>query len=194
MPEQKPASGPRRPDEIELAFIETLRQAAWIFEHEQDGRFRGSILACRAVARFIHQSDGGAELASPFLHIAAAFTHLERGGRPRLFSKKTAPARERDRSPERKHMQRLAAVALDVLVELGDPLAQAAATVARHVNSWPTMAAQQVAGATVVAWRKQQRQSKSKEFEIIVRQTLEEPDPRATIQNLLQTGPPGQFR
>jgi hypothetical protein len=193
MTQQEPASVPLRFDEVE-ELLEKLRQAAWIFEKMEDGRFQGSILACHAVAWFIHQSGGGAELASPFLHIATAFAHLERGGRPRLFLKKTAPARERDRSPERKHMQRLAAAALDVLVELGDPLAQAAATVARHVNSWPTMAAQEVAGATVIAWRKQQRQSKSKEFEILVQRTLAEPEPHATIQNLLRTGPPGQFR
>jgi hypothetical protein len=193
MTQQEPAPMPFRSDGVE-ELLEKLRQAAWIFEKEVDGRFRGSISACAAVASFIHQNGGGAELASPFLHIAEAFAHLERGGRPRLFLKKTAPARERDRSPERKHMQRLAAVALHVLVELGDPLAQAAAAVARHVNGWPGMAVQEVGGDTVVAWRKQQRQSKSKEFEFLVQLMLAEADPRATVQNLLRSGPPGQFR
>jgi len=44
---------------------------------------------------------------------------------------KTVPARERDRPPERKHVQRLAAAALEVLVELGDPVKEAADTIER---------------------------------------------------------------
>lgn len=67
MPEHEPVSGPRRPNAVEREFFETLRQAAWIFEREQGGRFQGLIIACRAVARFIHQRGGGAELAGPFL-------------------------------------------------------------------------------------------------------------------------------
>src|SRR5262245_5837466 len=110
------------PDEVEAEFAETLRQAAWIFENEKNGRFLGSIIACRAVARFIYRRNGGAELAAPFLHIAEAFEELEKGGTPRLFSKKTALEKERERSPERKHIQRLAAMALEVLVTLGDPV------------------------------------------------------------------------
>ena len=187
-------SRPRRPDEVELELLETLRQAAWIFEKEQDGRFQGSIIACRAVARFIHQRGGGAELAGPFLQIAAAFAFLERGGRPTLFAKRTVPARERDRSPERKHVQRLAAAALEVLVKLGDPVKGAADTIARHVNRWPGMIAPKLTGATVVAWRAQQRRSKGKEFAALVRKTLDEADPRATITGLLRSGPPGLFR
>ena len=35
---------------LEQEFAETLRQAAYIFENEEDGRFQGSILACKAVA------------------------------------------------------------------------------------------------------------------------------------------------
>ena len=98
---------PTGPDQVEQEFAEGLRQAAYVFENEKDGRFRGSILACRMVARFIYQRNGGAELAGPFLQIAAAFEELERGGKPRLFSKKSAPEKERERSPERKHVQEL---------------------------------------------------------------------------------------
>src|SRR5271168_1590250 len=94
-------SRPTGPDEVEQEFVEALRQSAFIFEKEKNGRFQGSILACRAVARFIYQRGGGAELAGPFLQIAAAFEELERGGKPKLFSKKTAPDKERERSPER---------------------------------------------------------------------------------------------
>src|SRR5580658_5384977 len=100
---------PLEPDEVERNFLETLRGAAYIFEKEENGRFQGSILACKAVAGFIYQRKGGAELAAPFMQIAAAFEELERGGKPKLFSKKSAPDRERERSPERRHIHMLAA-------------------------------------------------------------------------------------
>ena len=117
MPENSVAK-PAGPDEVEEEFMETLRQAAFIFEREKDGRFDGSIFACKAVARFIHRRGGGAELAGPFLQIAAAFEDLARGGKPRLFSKKSTAEKERERSPERKHVHVLAAAALEVMVRL----------------------------------------------------------------------------
>jgi hypothetical protein len=115
---ESPKPSPTGPDHVEQEFAESLRQAAYVFENEKDGRFLGSILACRTVARFIKQRNGGAELAAPFLQIAIAFEDLERGGKPRLFSKKSTPEKERERSPERKHIQLLAAVALEVLLKL----------------------------------------------------------------------------
>jgi hypothetical protein len=111
-------SKPAHPDPVEREFAETLRLAAYIFEKEKNGRFLGSITACKAVARFIYQRGGGAELAGPFLQIAEAFKALERGNKPRLFAKKSAPEKERERSPERKHIHMLAAAALEVLVKL----------------------------------------------------------------------------
>src|ERR1700719_2823432 len=133
------------PDEVEREFAETLRGAAFIFEKEKNGRFQGSIMACRAVARFIYQRNAGRELASRFMQIAAAFEELERGGKPKLFSKKSAPNRERERSPERRHIHMLAAAALEVMVKLEPRSGKisdaetskrdtAAARVARHVN------------------------------------------------------------
>jgi hypothetical protein len=152
---------------VEREFAETLRQAAYVFENEKNGRFLGSILACRAVARFIYLRNGGAELAGPFLQIAEAFAELERGGKPRLFAKKTIPEKERERSPERKHIQLLAAAALEVLIKL-EPRGQSnrnavAAMIARHVNRWPGMGAQEVTGLTVIAWRNQHRSSRQSE-------------------------------
>jgi hypothetical protein len=196
------------PDQVEQEFAETLRQAAYIFEKGKDGRFQGSILACRAVARFIYQRGGGAELAGPFLQIAEAFRELERGGKPRLFSKKSATEKERERSPERKHIHMLAAVALEVMVKLtprgsniwGDHKRKrdgAADMIARHVSKWPGMAAQQVTGPTVIAWRNQQRSlgaGARKPFDSLVNKILAEPNPRLTVKHLLQSGPPGLWK
>jgi hypothetical protein len=96
-----PNDQPRVPDEVEREFADNLRAAAYIFQTTKNGRFQGSILACAAVARFIKRRGGPAEYAAPFMQIAEAFKDLERGGRPRLFSKKTVPDKEKERSPER---------------------------------------------------------------------------------------------
>ena len=201
-------SGLTGPEQVEQEFAETLRQAAFIFQNEKNGRFQGSIFACRAVARFVHQRGGGAELAGPFLQIAEAFKELERGGKPKLFSKKSVPEKERERSPERKHIQMLAAAALEVMVKLTPRGASiwdddkrkrdgAADVIARHVNKWPGMGAQEVTGRTVIAWRNQQRslsKSARKPFDTVVEKILAEPNPRQTLDDLLRSGPPGHWK
>lgn len=151
-------------------------------------------MACQAVAWFIKRRDLAAEYATPFLNIAEAFKGLERGGTPTLFSKKTVAEKERARSPERKHYQKLAAMSLEVLVKLGDELNVAANNIARKVNHWPGMGAQKVTGITVIGWRKTQRRDKNEKFNVLVSTTLAETDPRGTVGNLLTKGPPGQFR
>jgi hypothetical protein len=201
-------SEPTRPDEVEREFADTLRGTAFIFEKEKNGRFQGSILACRAVVRFIHQRGGAAELAGPFLQIAAAFEELERGGKPKLFSKKSAPDKERERSPERKHIHMLAAAALEVMVKLEprsvkisdaetSKRSAAADRIARHVTGWPGVEAQQVTGRTVIAWRNQQRslgKSARRPFDTVVAKILAEPNPRKAVDQLLQSGPPGHWK
>ena len=184
---------------------EKLREAAYIFEKLKNGRFQGAIIACRAVARFIYRRGGAAELAGPFLAIAEAFRELERGGKPKLFSKKTVPEKEKERSPERKHIQKLAAAALEVLVKLtpegskiwGEHTGKrktAADRIARHVNKWPGMKAQDVTGTTVINWRNQQHRLTGLErrtFDSIVENMLAQPNPQQTVEDLLRHGPPG---
>jgi hypothetical protein len=192
-PEGTPAE-PLWTDAVGREFAECLRAAARIFQNEENGRFEGSIKACQAVSWFVLRKTGDTELAYPFLQIALAFAHLEKGGKPRLFSKKTAPIKERERSPERKQIQRLAAAALEVLMELGAVPREAADVVARHVNRWPSMGAQEVKGVTVSAWRRQQRERGGNEFKIVVLVMSQAPDPRAAVNDLLRDGPPGIFR
>jgi len=196
------------PDPIEAEFAETLRGAAFIFQNEKNGRFQGSILACQAVGRFIYQRGGGAELAAPFLQIAEAFKELERGGKPRLFSKKSTPAKQRERSPERKHIQMLAAAALEVLMRLSPRGANAwgdgekgrdnaANKVARYVDKWSGMEAQQVTGKTIIAWRNQQRalnNADRKRFDTVVEEILAQPSPEQTVEELLRGGAPGFWK
>jgi hypothetical protein len=197
------------PNAVEQEFAETLRQAAFIFEKEKNGRFQGSIVACRAVARFIHGRGGGAELAAPFLQIAAAFTELGRGGKPRLFAKKSDPERERDRSPERKHIHMLAAAALEVMIKLTRGSSKvwdydtinnkndAAAMIARHVGKWPGMATQEITKHTVINWLSEQRRVRKTErtqFTAVVEKILAEPNPRQALDRLLRSGPPGFWK
>jgi hypothetical protein len=52
------------------------------------------------------------------------------------------------------------------------------------------MLAQEVTAVTVVNWRKQQRRSSDRKFEAIVAMMMAEPDPRGTVEHLLQNGPP----
>lgn|SRR5262249_42418940 len=199
---------PTGPDEVERELAEKLREAAYIFEKIKNGRFQGAIVACSAVARFIYLRGGAAELAGPFLAIAAAFNDLERGGKPKLFSKKTVLEKQRERSPERKHIQRLAAAALEVLVKLtpkGSNIwaedtskrISAADRIARHVNKWPGMKAQDVTGTTVINWRNQQHRltgPERKTFDSIVENMLAQPNPKQTVEELLRNGPPGLWR
>jgi len=203
---QTPAPTSPNSDKIEEGFLETLRQAAFIFEREVDGRFEGSILACKAVARFIYLKGGGAELAGPFFQIAGAFEDLKKGGKPRLFSKKSAPNKERERSPDRKHMHLLAAAALEVMLKLGprrktfdvtNNRSTAAAKIARGVNRWPGMEAQDVSGQTVIAWRNQQRslgKTARRPFHTLVAEILGQPGPKKTVDQLIRSGPPRYWK
>lgn len=178
----------------ERELIETLRGAAFIFETEPHGRLAGSKLACQAVARFLFVRDHPPVLAAPFLHMMKAFAHVESGGAPILFSKTSVSARERSRSPERKQIQRLAAMCLDVLMTPGKvDRAQKASQVARSVNKWPGMQEQAVSGPTVVNWRKKLSRNSDAEYKAMVAAALATPDPSSTIRSLLRDGPPGWF-
>ncbi len=195
MTPQKPTSAPTGCAAQEEELFENLRVAAWMFENEEDGRFSGSMAACHAVIRFIHQRNRGVELAGPFHRIREAFADLEKGGNPSLFSKKTVGNKERSRSPERKHYQRLAAVALEALVELDGDVKGTAREVAQRVNRWSCWGTQKVTGNTVETWRKNLKsRGGDDEFKKLVTLTLNEPNPRGTIDKLLRKGPLGEWR
>ncbi len=172
--------------------LESLWYASDRFENEGDGGLEGAKLACHAVARFIavrHENPG---LAAPFLMIMQSFNDLEAGLDPPLFSK-DVKLRERERSSQRKHLQMLAAVAMEVQVELGIQLKDAARQVAAAVQNWPAFGAQKVTGTTVRNWRDQvRRQSDPRncQFQKLRDHLLARPDPPTEIKMLLRH-PPG---
>jgi hypothetical protein len=114
----------------ERELMEALWYASKTFREEGDGGLEGCKIACRAVARFVAVRHHNPELAAPLIALRAALQDVERGVTPELFS--TDPVlRKRSRSSQRKHLQMLASVALEVLMLLGDAQEQAAAEVAR---------------------------------------------------------------
>ena len=172
--------------------LESLRYASDRFESEGDGGLEGAKLACRAVARFIGVRHENPRFAAPFLMIMQSFADLERGLDPPLFSKNVKP-RERERSSQRKHLQMLAAVALDVLKELGTQLEHAARQVAMAVQKWPAFGAQKITGKTVCNWRDKVRtptDPRNPQFEQLRDHILGQPDPKAEVRKLLNR-PPG---
>jgi hypothetical protein len=102
----------------------------------------------------------------------------------------------------------LAAAALEVVVRLTPRGARtwdedttkrtnSADRIARYVNKWPGMGAQEVTGRTLIAWRNQHRKlSKAarRQFDVVIEKILAEPDPRKAVDRLLQSGPPGLFK
>jgi hypothetical protein len=151
-PAGAPAFKSRPAAEREL--LHSLWYAAEVFLKEGDGGIEGCKIACQAVARLIAVRHQNPELAAPFLALRVALQDVERGVRPDLFS--TDPAlRKRSRSSQRKHLQMLASVALDVLMFLGDTHERAAARVARGVSEWPGFEPAAVTPVTIKNWRNQ---------------------------------------
>lgn len=173
--------------------LESLWYACETFKNEGDGGLEGAKLACRAVARFIAVRHENPELAAPFLAIMQSFVDLEQGLEPPLFSTKPRP-RERERSSQRKHVQMLAAVAMEVLMELGQGLEEAAQQVASAAQKWPGLQAQTVTSTTIRNWRDQVRSpddGRNAQFQQLRDHILAQHSPIADVTQLLRDGPPG---
>ena len=171
--------------------LESLWYASETFENEGDGGLEGAKLACRAVGRFIavrHENPG---LAAPFLTIMQSFNDLEQGLDPPLFSKNLKP-RERERSSQRKHVQMVAAVAMEVLMRLGQD--DAAQQVAAAVQKWPAFQAQTITSTTIRNWRDQVRSltdGRNPQFQQLRDHILGQLSPIEEVRKLLRHGPPG---
>jgi hypothetical protein len=172
--------------------LESLWYASEVFENEGDGGLEGAKLACHAVTRFIGVRHENPKLAAPFLEIRQSFEDLEGGLDPPLFSQ-NPDLRERERSSRRKHLQMLAAAAMEVLMALGTGSKDAATQVAEAVEKWPALRAQEITSTTVRNWRDQIRRKedpRNRQFLALCEHLLEKPDPRSAIRALLQH-PPG---
>jgi uncharacterized membrane protein YccC len=171
--------------------LESLWYASETFEDEGDGGLEGAKRACRAVARFIAVRHENPRLAAPFLTIMQSFNDLEQGLDPPLFSTNLKP-RERERSSQRKHVQMVAAVAMEVLMSLGQD--DAAQQVAAAVQEWPAFQAQTITSTTIRNWRDRVRSptdGRNPQFRQLRDHILGQPSPIAEVRKLLRDGPPG---
>ncbi len=175
--------------------LEALWYAAERFEGRGDRGREGAQLACRAVARFIAVRHESPRLAAPLLAIGESFKDLEEGLNPPLFSRKP-DARERERSSQRRHVQMLAAAAMEVLVQLGRMAPDAGRQVARAIQKWPIIRAQAVTWTTVRNWRSQVRKGndpRNRQFRELCEFMISRPKPEGEVEKLLRN-PPGTPR
>lgn len=178
------------------AFDELLKglwYANHLFEEEEDAGRKGIVTACHAVARFIAVTHQNPELAAPLLALRGAILDLERGVANPIINP-NVKNRNRPRSALKKHASTVAAVCLEVLVALGDPVEEAASKIARYVREWRVMGDQPITADTIKNWRNTFRATPTHErrpFELMRTDLLTREDARQEIERLLRDGPPG---
>jgi hypothetical protein len=173
--------------------LEALFYANHVFEEKEDCGREGIVIACRAVTHFIAVNHEHPLLAAPLLAMKAALLDLQNGVTNPIIDPSSAGG-QRSRSSLRKHAITLAGACLEALVELGDPLGEAASRVARYAARWRGMGAEPVTANTVKNWRNQLRALPSQErkaFDLMRKDLLTCGDTRAEIEAFLHNGPSG---
>jgi hypothetical protein len=172
---------------------EGLYYANRLFEETEDSGRTGIITACHAVVRFIAVTHQASELAAPLMALREAILDLQRGVANPILNP-NADNSLRSRSALKKHASVIAAVCLEVLVELGDSVEAAAARVARYVGVWRVLGGQQVTANTIKNWRNSFRSlpiNSRKPFDLMRNDLLTCENTRNEIERLLSGGPPG---
>jgi hypothetical protein len=173
--------------------LEALFYANHVFEDEEDCGRQGIVIACHAVARFIAVNHENPHLAAPLLAMRAALLGLEKGVTNPIIDSSSGDGR-RSRSSLKKHAIAVAGACLEALVELGDPLDEAASRVARYASKWRGMGDQEVTATTIKNWRSTLRALPAYEhrpFDLMRKDLLTCGDPRGKVEALLRSGPPG---
>jgi hypothetical protein len=172
--------------------LDGLYYANHLFETKEDAGREGIATACQAVARFIAVTHQPPPLAAPLLAIRAAIHDLEQGVANPIISPDATNAL-RSRSALKKHASTVAAACLEALVDLGDPVSEAAARVARFAASWSIWGDQQITANTIKNWRNQFRAMPTDERAAYdrMRNDLLEHGGRQEVERLLRDGPPG---
>jgi hypothetical protein len=199
MAENENQGGPRgAPSERDLPdayrqLLENLYYANEVFKNKGDSGREGIRIACRALAQFIMVRNENPELAAPLMALGSALIDVEKGIKSPILYPEASDG-SRSRSSLKKHLITVASVCLEVLVERGDRLDEAATIVARRVANWPGLGDQDVTASTIRNWRDQQRglpADERKSFELMRSDLLSHPDTRGAIEALLRNGPPG---
>jgi hypothetical protein len=173
--------------------LEALFCANHIFEEKEDCGREGIVIACHAVARFIAVNHENPLLVAPLLAMRAALLDLQKGVTNPIIDPSSGDGR-RSRSSLKKHAITVAGACLEALVELRDPVDEAASRVARYAAEWRGMGDQPVTATTVKNWRNQQRglpPGERKTFDLMRKDLLTCGDTRGEVEALLHNGPPG---
>jgi hypothetical protein len=190
-----PRGAPPKKD-LPEAFSELLQglyYANIMFEEKEDAGREGIVTACHAVVRFIAVSHQNPELAAPLLAVREAILDLERGVANPIISSNLENNR-RSRSALKKHASAMAAVFLEVLIEMGNPVEDSASRIARHVGEWRIMAGQAISANTIKNWRNGYRSlpaNERKPFDLMRSDLLTCGDGSKEIERFLRNGPPG---
>ncbi len=182
--------------ELSAAFhelLEGLYYANILFEEKEDAGREGIATACQAVARFIAVTHQPPLLAAPLLALRGAILDLEQGVSNPIIDLDEGNA-VRARSSLKKHASAVAAVCLEALVELGDPVEESAARIARHVGNWRAIGKQPISANTIKNWRNSFRALSTDErmpFDLMRTDLLKLKDARPEIERLLRDGPSG---
>lgn len=190
-----PRGAPPKKDLPEAFYelLNNLNYASHLFETEEDAGRKGIAMACRAVTRFIAVTHNPPNLAAPLMALREAILDLEQGVSNPIINLDDGNGR-RPRSALKKRAIAVAAVCLEVLVELGDPVNEAATEVARKAGLWRVMGDQAVTKITVKNWRNSLRGASADDrapFDHMRNDLLTCGNARAEIEKLLRDGPPG---
>jgi hypothetical protein len=172
---------------------EGLYYANQLFQEKQDAGRQGIITACHAVVRFLAVTHQNPELAAPILALRETIRDLERGVANPIINPNAEISR-RSRSALKKHASVIAAVCLEALVELGEPVEESASRVARHVGGWRVLGGQAITANTIKNWRNGFRSlptNERKHFDLMRSDLLNFGNARKEIERLLRDGPPG---
>jgi len=173
--------------------LEALYSANRVFEEKEDSGREGIVIACHAVARFIAVNHESPLLVAPLLAIRAALLDLQKGVTNPIIDPSSGNGR-RSRSSLKKQASTVAGACLEALIELGDPVDEAASRVARYAGEWRGMGDQPVTATTIKNWRNQQRSlppEERKTFDLMRTDLLTCGDTRGHVEALLLNGPPG---
>lgn len=162
---------------------QNLYYATQVYSEEGDAGRKGIEIALRSVVRFLAVNHVSPELAAPLLAMRGALLDLDKGVSNPII---TGEMTQRSRSTLHLHAKMVTAACLEVLVELGGPLDETAAYVARSVGKW--LPQQTITATTVRNWRDEQRAlpvNERRPFDLLVKDLMQAANSRLEIERIL---------
>jgi hypothetical protein len=197
---------PRRPTDVPLNDDEKLlfEHLEQIFEENVDAAdfgHRSAYEAVHVVLLFLKNRGLAGQAMEPIIKVQRAFEDVAKGILPELFdsasAKKSGPAgiTKWSRSSGAAEMKVHAAGLMTALMKQGTKKLEAAARVARAVQTWPAFSAGIIKATTIANWRDELMQSaktdiKRQRYEHLGKTLTSGPRATAFLQEILHKGPP----